>query len=88
MDKIWDILGMLLVVAISTIVLTIIYEVSTASGKIDFCRIEENQYEKGYPFRLTGHKSWRPDSFISSNATYEEAVERAKLIKCPIGVGP
>jgi len=86
MDKIWDLLGFAVIVSLVIVALNIAYQLSTASGKIDFCYVSENAYERINSYKLMGHRSWRPDLFQASAATYEEAVEKAKVTNCPIKV--
>jgi hypothetical protein len=88
MDRAWELLGLAVVASIVIVFLNIAYQLSTASGKIDFCHVTEHIYEKSEPYQLIGHRSWRPDLVLAATSTYEQAVEKAKVISCPIKVGP
>jgi hypothetical protein len=52
-----------------------------SDGKIDHCWIEFAQYQTPH-YEIKGHRDWRSDVTIASEATVEEAEAKRKLL-CP-----
>ncbi len=83
--KFFNYLGATLIVTALVTVATLLFKTATATGKIEYCYI--NEYISAYPYYvLYGFRDWRQDRIIVSTKTYEESIKYAVAIKCNIGV--
>lgn len=71
-------------------VATVLYNaaIKVNTGKVDYCYIETYSYP-GVPtrqYQLRGHVPWNSDLEITVVPTFDEAVNSAQKISCPLHV--
>jgi len=83
-----------IVLIISAALVSMVYAITTATGKIDYCYIHEQSFTDHGSLTITkryylyGFRDWRSDSLIVTSPTYDEAIANAKKIGCLFGVEP
>jgi len=86
-----DVAGIATVIVVLCIVAglgMLAYKGISAPHKIDSCYIKYFDNRKDpQPYRLYGNIEWSDDDVLSDSPTFEEAVNKAKLIGCPIKAG-
>jgi hypothetical protein len=81
----------LIALTIISLIVTPIVESAIVDGKADFCYLQQHYTNTGGPnpqnehwYRLEAHRPWRSDMVVASFPTFNEAIEGAKNIKCPL----
>ena len=79
-----------IVVSIFLTIVICVFNVATATGRVDYCYIGSNRNTvvngpDEVLFDLWGHRSWRADRIIIGDSpTFDDAVASAKLIECEV----
>lgn len=61
-----------------------VYKSATTPSTVSYCPVETGDLSYAFRFHLKGVKSWSQDITIGSFSSFDEAVEKAKQINCPI----
>jgi len=86
MNKLGNILFAIVFLVVFGGITSGIYMTATASGKVDYCYVHESQMGPFPLYTLVGHRSWRQDRNIVSATSYQELIDKATIMKCPLGV--